>query len=216
MHTAVIDSADWLLAVPIKAAAGQGVDFSGTPLSVAFAPAFGGEPVATAQSSDGSLVFVPAAGSVPAHFTIDLPVTDRTWRTDAPVTVVGDILRTPQAGHTEWLGRVAFVVHPGSASGSVARIGHGPVLLPAQPYDGRVSSAPLIVGPQGAPATGNGLPPLPPDAASKTYTLAAVSGVLAWVAAGSIGPDPTPGDLAPRLSLADPRNLLALRPLGLA
>lgn len=40
MHhaTAVIDTADWLLAIPVLAADGSDVDFAGTPLSIAFRP----------------------------------------------------------------------------------------------------------------------------------------------------------------------------------
>lgn len=35
---AVIDTADWLLAVPVRATDGSDVDFAGTPLSIAFRP----------------------------------------------------------------------------------------------------------------------------------------------------------------------------------
>jgi hypothetical protein len=149
--TPVIDTADWLLAVPVQTVAGQTVDFSGTVLSLALTPTFGGDPIAVASSEDGSLTFVP--GAVP-YFAIDLRVADRTWRVSRTTTIFGDILRYPDpanSDHVEWLGRLALRVNPGSNSTGIATPATSPVLIPAQPYEGRLVATPVIVGPQGVP-----------------------------------------------------------------
>lgn len=155
--TAVIDVADWLLAVPIQPVSGQTVDFSGTALSLALTPTFGGDPIAVASSEDGSLTFVP--GAVP-YFAINLRVADRTWRVSRTTTIFGDILRHPDPtnpDHVEWLGRLTLRVNPGSNSTGIATPATSPVLIPAQPYEGRLVAAPVIVGPQGVPGlAGNG------------------------------------------------------------
>lgn len=177
--TSVIDSADWLLAVPI--AAGSDLDLSDTPLTVALTPTLGGSPIATASSQNGTLTFVPASGEVGPYFAIDLRVKGRAWRIGRPTVVVGDIKRHPDPGdldRTEWVGRVELMVHPGSDSSGIAANSFAPVLIPAQPYDARLLTNPVFLGPQGAPGTM--LPALPPDASTKTYRLSAVNGTLAW------------------------------------
>ncbi|TXN33888.1 hypothetical protein [Methylobacterium sp. WL19] len=155
--TAVIDNADWLLAVLIQPVSGQTVDFSGTALFLALTPTFGGDPIAIASSEDGSLTFVP--GATP-YFAIDLRVADRTWRVSRVTSVLGDILRYPDPAnpdHVEWLGRLALRVHPGSSSSGIVSEATSPVLIPAQPFEGRLVAAPVIVGPQGVPGlAGNG------------------------------------------------------------
>ena len=62
MHhaTVVIDSADWLLAIPVRAADGSDVDFSATPLSIAFRPINGGPVVCETSTEAGTLAFVAA------------------------------------------------------------------------------------------------------------------------------------------------------------
>lgn len=112
----------------------------------------GGAPVATADSNDGSLVFVPASGSAPAYFTLDLPVAARTFRVKAVTAVAADILWHPDPNDpapADWLGRVQFRVHPGSGSAGIALPAQAPVLIPAQPYEGRIATEPMVVGPQG-------------------------------------------------------------------
>lgn len=180
--TAVIDTADWPLAVPLQPAAGRPIDFSGSTLTIALTPIFGGPVVAEASSADGSLTFVPASGAVPAYFALDLPVAGRAWRIGRPTTVAGDILRRPDPDGpaVEWLGRVTLRVLPGSDSSAIAQAAPAPVLIDAQPYDGRIATAPMLVGPQGARGPIGNLPPLPVDAGTKTYTLIAVNGFLAW------------------------------------
>ncbi|AWN43178.1 hypothetical protein DK389_25125 [Methylobacterium durans] len=181
MLSSVIDTADWLLAVPIATLPGQDLDLSDTLLTVALTPTLGGAPIATASSEAGTLTFVPATDDVPPYFAIDLRVADRTWRIGRPTVVLGDIKRHPDPGNlarTEWVGRVELKVHPGSDSTGLAGGGYAPVLIPAQPYENRLVTAPLMIGPQGAPGA---LPALPPDASTKTYTLAAVNGALTWV-----------------------------------
>lgn len=172
--TSVLDTADWLLAIPVKQASGEAIDFSGTALSLAFTPVFGGEPIATASSTDGSLSFVPGLNP---YFAVNLPVANRTWRVSAITTVFGDVLRQPDPlNHllVEWLGREALRVHPGSNSSGIASAASSPVLIPAQPYDGRLVMTPLIVGPQGAP----GAPPFGPSDEGKSLKI--VNGSLAW------------------------------------
>ena len=216
--TNVTDGTRWHLAVPCVAVDGSAIDFSNTRLTLAITRGNGGAPIATLDTRDGSLTFVTAAQ---AYVKIQSNPSQRTLTVSGPTAVFGDLHRYPDPSSDidpEWLGRIEFLVHPSASSSGIATAQSGFALVPAQPYAPAIETSPLVIGPQGVPATGNGLPPLPPDAVSKTYSLAVVNGVLTWVAAGSIGPDPDPppGDLAPRLSLADPRNLLALRPLGLA
>lgn len=153
LTTSVIDSADWHLAVPLAAQPGEIVDFSGTLLTIALTPILGGEPIATADSDAGTLVFVPAAGNVPAYFALDLRVKDRTWRVGRPTKVVGDILRHPDPAfplYIEWLGRVSLTVLPGSNSAGIGAPAFAPVLTDAQPYDARIVATPMLIGPQGA------------------------------------------------------------------
>ena len=183
MTTTVTDTTDWLLAVPLEAAPGTVLDFAGTRVRIAFAQARGGPPIATADTTDGTLSFVPAANGVPAYFAIDLRVSARELRVAAPLYVFGDLEREPDPLHPErkeWLGRIALCVVPGTGSAAIAQAGLRPVLTPAQPYGGRVAADPLLAGPQGALGA---LPPAPADAASKTYTLALVNGTLSWRAA---------------------------------
>jgi hypothetical protein len=52
----------------------------------------------------------------------------------------------------EWLGRIEFFVEPGSNSSGIATPARAPVLSSGQPYDGRIVTAPMIVGPQRPPA----------------------------------------------------------------
>lgn len=183
MITVVTDTADWLLAQPLKPAPGTVLDFSGTPIRVAFSDVCGGPPIVTASTEDDTLRFVPASGAVLAHFVITLPVKRRTLRVSAPVRVLGDIERWPNPAdrdQVEWLGRIHLEIHPGSASAGITRAGLSPVLLPVQPYGAPIAVDAMRIGPQGVP--GN-LPPAPSDAATRTYTLALVAGVLAWRAA---------------------------------
>lgn len=179
--TAVIDTADILLAQPITVAPGETVDFSGTALSVDFTPIRGGPVVMSASTADGTLAFV---GGATPYFRIDLPVAGRTWRIERPTAVQGDILRQPDPSNPaqiEWLGRVALLVNPGSNSPALATSDRqGIRLRDVQPYDGRIVTAPMVVGPQGTPGTA-GLPPVPADAATRSYSLALVGGVLRWV-----------------------------------
>lgn len=175
--TAVIDTADILLAQPIAARPGESIDFSGTALSVDFEATPGGGVVMAASTSDGTLAFV---GGPAPYFRIDLPVAGRTWRIARPTAVRGDILRRPDPSDpskVEWLGRITFTVNPGSGSPAIAQKAQAPVLLDIQPYDGRIVTAPMAVGPQGP----SGLPPIPADAATKVYGLALVAGVPTWV-----------------------------------
>lgn len=179
LSTAVIDTSNWHLAIPLQTT-GDSVDFSGTLLTIALTPILGGTPIATADSEAGTLTFVLAAGLVPAYSALDLRVKDRTWRVGRPTHVVGDILRRPDRMmplHVEWLGRISLTVQPGSSSTGIAAASQAPVLINAQPYDGRIVAAPMLAGLQGP----SGLPPIPSDAASKTYTLALVAGVPARV-----------------------------------
>jgi hypothetical protein len=126
MTTNVLDCADWLLAQPAQATGA--LDLSGTPFTLALTSIFGGLPVATASSENETLVFVPAVGSLPAYFAIDMRVADRTWRTPRAVTVRGDTLRQPEPDRTEWVGRITFVVEPGSGSTGIATAAMAPVL----------------------------------------------------------------------------------------
>ena len=158
MHhaTVVIDSADWLLAIPVRATDGSDVDFSATPLSIAFRPINGGSVVCEATTEDGMLEFVAATTmpAVDAYCRVDLRVAARTWTVSAPTAVYGDLKRHPDPLNPlreEWLGRVALTVHPGSDSAGIAAVASTPILLPIQPYDGRIVAAPMLVGPQGAP-----------------------------------------------------------------
>lgn len=147
--TAVIDTADILLAQPIAVRPGETIDFSGTALSVDFAPISGGGVVMSASTEDGTLAFV--GGEAP-YFQIDLPVAGRTWRIARPTAVRGDILRRPDPANPaqiEWLGRVDLLVQPGSNSSAIALKAQAPILLDRQPYDGRIVTAPMVVGPQG-------------------------------------------------------------------
>lgn len=151
-RTAVIDTADWVLAVPLEAS-GNPLNFSGTSLSIALTPIFGGPPIARAQSADGSLTFVPATADTLAYFAINLRVKDRTWRVARQTAVDGDILRHPDPGnplYTEWLGRVSLTVAPGSGSTGILTPAQAPVLTDIQPYDGRIVTAPMALGIQGA------------------------------------------------------------------
>ena len=182
--TAVIDTADWLLAIPVRAADGTSVDFSATPLSIDFRPINGGPVVCSASTAVGTLAFVAATTmpAVDAYFRLDLRVAARTWTVSAPTAVYGDLKRHPDPldpAREEWLGRVALTVHPGSDSAGITAVASTPILLPVQPYDGRILAAPLLVGPQGAPGA---LPALPADAGTVDYTLGLVGGALAWVA----------------------------------
>jgi len=150
--TAVIDTADILLAQPIAVRPGETIDFSGTALSVDFTPIRGGPVVMSASTADGTLAFV--GGDAP-YFRIDLPVAGRTWRVERPTAVRGDILRRPDPmnpAQIEWLGRTELLVLPGSSSAAIALAAQAPVLLDAQPYDGRIATAPMLIGPQGSPA----------------------------------------------------------------
>jgi hypothetical protein len=52
----------------------------------------------------------------------------------------------------EWLGRIELLVLPGSSSEAIALAAQSPVLLDAQPYDGRIVTVPMLIGPQGPPA----------------------------------------------------------------
>lgn len=150
--TAVIDTADILLAQPITVAPGETIDFSGTALSIDFAPIRGGPVVMSASTADGTLAFV---GGATPYFRIDLPVAGRAWRVARPTAVRGDILRQPDPAspaQIEWLGRIDLIIHPGSDSSGIAGAAQAPVLIPAQPYDGRIVTAPMLIGPQGPPA----------------------------------------------------------------
>lgn len=179
--TAVIDVADWLLAVPIQPVAGQAVDFSGTALSLALTPVFGGDPIAVASSADGSLTFV--SGPAP-YFAIDLRVADRTWRVSRVTSVLGDILRQPNSAnpdHVEWLGRLALRVHPGSSSSGIASLATSPVLILAQPYEGRLVAEPVIVGPQGVPG---------PAGANNAIEFAQTAPAATWIIPHTFGRRP--------------------------
>ena len=148
--TSVLDTADWSLAIPL--ASPGPLDFSGGRLKAAVTTVQGGAPIATATSDDGSLAFVPASGSRAAYFKVDLPVEGRTWRTKTVVSVAADILWYPDPNDpapADWLGRVFFVVHPGTNSAGIALPAQAPVLIPAQPYEGRIATEPMVVGPQG-------------------------------------------------------------------
>ncbi|KAB1079401.1 hypothetical protein [Methylobacterium soli] len=179
LRTSVIDTADWRLAIPLQAP-GDPLDFSGTLLTIALTPILGGPPIATADSEAGTLAFMPASGAIPAYFALDLRVKDRTWRISAPTDVVGDVLRHPDPAfpaYIEWLGRVRLKVLPGSnSSGIAAAAGFSPVLIDAQPYDGRIVTAPMAFGPQGVPA----YPAFDPIA-DEGKALRIVDGVPTWV-----------------------------------
>lgn len=150
--TSVTDTTDWLLAQPI-ASTGD-LDLSATLLTATFRPIFGGDIIAEVSSEDGGLVFVPAVGNQPAYFAISVPVKGRTWRIGRPTSVKGDIERKPDPTNpdrVEWLGRIDFNVMPGTSSAGVANAVTNPVLVPAQPYDGRLVVGALYIGPQGTP-----------------------------------------------------------------
>lgn len=150
--TSVTDTTDWLLAQPI-ASTGD-LDLSATLLTATFRPIFGGDIIAEVSSEDGGLVFVPAVGNQPAYFAISVPVKGRTWRIGRRTSVKGDIERRPDPTNpdrVEWLGRIDFNVEPGTSSAGVANAVTSPVLIPAQPYDGRLVVGALYIGPQGLP-----------------------------------------------------------------
>ncbi|KQP67590.1 hypothetical protein ASF52_19035 [Methylobacterium sp. Leaf112] len=174
--TAVIDTADILLAQPITVAPGETIDFSGTALTVDFASIRGGAVVMSASTADGTLAFV---GGAAPYFRIDLRVADRTWRIARPTSVRGDILRRPDPmnpAQVEWLGRIELRVLPGSISDAIILPAQSPVLIDAQPYDGRIVTAPMVMGPQGAPAY-----PAYDPILDEGKTLRIVAGVPTWV-----------------------------------
>lgn len=214
MPTAVIDCADWHLAQPLQPSPGTTLDFSGTRVRIAFAETVGGPAVASADTENGTLAFVPASGGALPYFAITLPVAGRSWRVSAPKRVFGDLRREPDPlnpATIEWLGRIELEIHPGSDSSGIAAKALRPVLLPVQPYGGALALGALQIGPQGAPSPASGLPPLPVDAATRDYTLGLIGGALAWVPTGEA--TETPGLLAFTSPTAS--SLLAAFPFGL-
>lgn len=152
LNTSVLDTADWTLAVPLLANDGSSLDFSGTLLTATVAPVFGGDAIATVSSATGTLTFVAASGNLPAYFSVRVPVEGRTWRASRPTKAIADVKRHPDPSHLateEWLGRLNFMIQPGSDSSGIAVSAYAPVLLDVQPYDGHIASPPMVVGPQG-------------------------------------------------------------------
>ncbi len=149
----LLDTADWLVAVPVRQPAGQIIDFSDTLLTIALTPKTGGPSIATLTSEGDGITFIPGAAP---YFAITSYVEDRPWRTSKNTTLIGDILRHPdpaRPARTEWLGRIEFDVEPGSNSPGVTAPIRNVVLNPVQPYGGRLIRVPLLVGPQGAPGS---------------------------------------------------------------
>jgi mRNA-degrading endonuclease toxin of MazEF toxin-antitoxin module len=215
MSLTLFDNAHWLFAQPVKPAPGTVLDFSGTRLEATFTSMFGGsaEPVVVVSSDaadgQGKVTFVPASGNVGPYFLFDVPVTARNWRASLAQTVYADVLRAPDPSKPDdkfVLGRVEAKIYPGTGSAGIANPSQFPVLYPTQPYGGLPLSAAMLIGPQGEPGAGGGLPPLPPDADTVNYTLGLVGGALAWVVAGNVAPTPDPGTTTGVLDFSDPAN----------
>ena len=209
-QTAVIDTADWRLIVPMKCP----LNLSGSRLTATMTGAFGGPAAAEIDSEDGSISWVadPITGVSTAVIVIVPKAMRGDWRATgangqaAAVTVAFDIHRLVAGSPAdEWLGRSWVLVLPASDSELVlAGAGTQPILIGKQPAGGVLLPA-LQTGPQGPGIA----PPTFDNVADegKTFGLKVVNGTLIWVAIdGSVAPsepvDPAPKALAGRISAA--------------
>ncbi|MGU3387301.1 hypothetical protein ACLBYG_22515 [Methylobacterium sp. D53M] len=198
MATTVIDTAGWLVVVPLKPA----LNLAGSHLTTTVADRFGGAVVAL----DSTVVVPGYGGARQIDWTADanglsdrlvLTIT-RAMRGDwlaaatnglpTPVTLYADVKRTV-AGSTrdpETLGRTSFAVIPATDSPAVAAargsfqavLGSASQILP-------VAGSALVVGPQGP---GFPLPAFDPIAdEGKTFGMRVVNGALVWVVLGGAG-----------------------------
>lgn len=201
--TAVIDTADWRLAVPLKTA----LDLTGSRLTAAMTRDFGGAPAASVDSADGSITWTPdPATGLTSSIVITVPKARRgTWLASQALTLIFDVHRTVEGSDAdEHLGRSSLYVMPASDSAFVAqrRGGANPIL--AAPYGSAVLLPALQTGPQGRP--GLALPPFPDDAATVNYTLSLVDGALVWTVAGAVVTPPDPGAPVGVLDFSDPAS----------
>ena len=153
--TAVIDTADWRLAVPLKTA----LDLTGSRLTAAMTRDFGGAPAASVDSADGSITWTPdPATGLTSSIVITVPKARRgTWLASQALTLIFDVHRTVEGSDAdEHLGRSSLYVMPASDSAFVAqrRGGANPIL--AAPYGSAVLLPALQTGPQGRPGVGGG------------------------------------------------------------
>ncbi|MFB0493004.1 hypothetical protein ABIE45_005590 [Methylobacterium sp. OAE515] len=184
-RTAVIDTADWRLIVPMKCP----LNLSGSRLWGKMTASFGGEPAAEINSDDGSISWIADANGLTTALIVIVPKAARgDWRAAgpggvaAPVTVVVDVHRSVTGSTAdEWLGRTSALVLPASDSELViAGGGAQPILINRQPEGGVLLPA-LQIGPQGPGIT---LPVGydPVADAGKTYGVRVVNGALVLVA----------------------------------
>jgi hypothetical protein len=185
-RTAVIDTADWRLIVPLRTS----LSLSGSRLRATMTGAFGGPAAAQIDSDSGAISWVsdPVTGLSSAVIVI-VPVAARgDWRAAGPdgrpvqITVAFDVHRTVAGSDAdEWLGRSSVLVLPATDSEAVlAGAGPNPILVDRQPETGVLLPA-LQVGPQGP---GIALPVgyNPVADAGKTYGVRVVDGALVLVA----------------------------------
>ncbi|SFM82732.1 hypothetical protein [Methylobacterium pseudosasicola] len=203
-QTAVIDTADWRLIVPMKCP----LNLSGSRLTATMTGAFGGPAAAEIDSEDGSISWAadPITGLSTAVIIIVPKAARGDWRATgasgqaAAVTVAFDIHRTVAGSPAdEWLGRSWVLVLPASDSDLVlAGLGTQPVLISKQPAGGILLPA-LQTGPQGPGiALPDGYDPIAD--AGKTFGVQVIGGVLTLVLLDATvtppDPDPDPGNPA--------------------
>lgn len=148
-QTAVIDTADWALIVPIR----PPLNLTGSRLRATLAPARGGPPACTIDSADGSISWVADASGVSDYLIIRAAKSLRgSWQATLPTSVFFDVHRSVVGSAAdEWLGRTNVLVLPGSDSSIVTQPqASGFVLIPGQPCTG-VLLPTLQTGPQGPP-----------------------------------------------------------------
>lgn len=153
-RTAVVDTADWRLIVPLRTP----LNLSGTRLRATMTPAFGGPPAAQIDSDDGSISWVadPVTGLSTAVIVIVSVAARGGWRAagssgqPVPITVAFDVHRTVTGSTAdEWLGRSSVLVLPATDSELVlAGAGTQPILVSKQPEGGVLLPA-FQTGPQG-------------------------------------------------------------------
>jgi hypothetical protein len=153
-QTAVLDTADWKLIVPLKTP----LNFTGSRLTATMTGAFGGPAAAEIDSDDGSISWIadPITGLSTAVI-VQVPKAARGgWRATnvggqaAQITVAFDVHRFVAGSPAdEWLGRSSVLVLPASDSDLVlAGYGTQPILINKQPAGGILLPA-LQTGPQG-------------------------------------------------------------------
>ncbi|WP_342106272.1 hypothetical protein [Methylobacterium sp. SI9] len=148
--TAVIDTADWDIVVPLLSP----FDPTGSRLEAAISPGMGGPAIATVSTDDGSLAWMLNQTGKAVAVNVHVPVAARDGWQAAQKTVLGFDFHRTVVGSTkdEWFGAqtITFQVYPASDS-ALAMLGAGFLYGGRPAASGKATTPPLQIGPQGPP-----------------------------------------------------------------